>query len=454
MTGEAPGPNSMLPYRDDLRRVERAGFFAWPALESANVDGWVWRASGGGFGRSNSTFTLDYDGTDLSASIAKVEQYYRLRGRRARFRISDVTEPRELQAALLARGYMVEAGALIMAKPAQARKPDLSGVEWSPYPTPHWLKVWFGVLDEPRKRSAPDILALLPEPRAYVRCRRKGITLSCGLGVIEDGIATVECIASREETRRRGGARAILGGIEAWALQEGAHTLHLQVSADNAGAIALYRQFGFETVGRYDYLVADAMQTPPLDDEAAAHFLAGERLAGVALPATAGWENVDPAGFSGRTVVAIYPWTGRPGLPNPPEWDDLLGAHGSTPQLEALRDRHGAFDAAGARVLAMSGQSTEHQRELVERLGLPFDVLSDVDGALRLAWTLPAFTAGKESYLRRMTLILRDGIIEHCVYPVHPPASHADDLLAWMAAHPIDRAAAPQSSEPAESGPE
>ena len=439
MSGAAPGPDSKIPYRDDFRRVERASFFAWPALESANVDGWVWRASGGGFGRSNSTFTLDYDGTDLAASIANVEHYYQLRGRRARFRISQVSEPPELKDALVARGYKVEAGALILAKPTELRRPDLAGVEWSPLPSPNWLRVYLGVIDEPRRRSVPDILARLPQPHAYFSCRQRGITLSCGLGVIEDGIATLECIASREETRRRGGARAILGGIEAWAHEQGAHTLHLQVGVDNAGAIALYRQFGFEQVGRYDYWVADAMATPPLDDGAAAHLTVGHRLAGVALPSTAGWEYVDPAGLPGRTMVVIYPWTGRPGLPNPPEWDDLLGAHGSTPQLEGLRDQYGAFQAAGVRVIAISGQTTEHQRELVDRLGLPFDVLSDVDGALRAAWTLPAFGPDKAPLLRRMTLTVRDGTIEHCVYPVHPPAAHAEEMLTWMAAHPVER---------------
>ena len=432
MTLAVTTPSTKIPYRDDLRRVERAGFFAWPALESANVDGWVWRASGGGFGRSNSTFTLDYGGTDVSASIATVEKYYQFRGRRARFRISEVTEPPELKGALISRGYKIEAGALILAKPTQLRRPDLTGVEWSPLPSPNWLRVYLGVIDEPRRRSVPDILALLPQPHAYFSCRQRGITLSCGLAMIEDGIATLECIASREETRRRGGARAILGGIEAWAHQQGAHTLHLQVSADNAGAIALYRQFGFEDVGRYDYWVADAMATPPLDDGAAAHLAAGwERLASAPLPSTSGGA-VDPAAFPGRTVVAIYPWTGRPGLPNPTEWDELLGAHGSTPLLEGFRERHQAFGAAGVRLLAVSGQSTEHQRELVSRLGLPFEVLSDASGALRAAWALPAFAAGKEAYLRRLTLVLRDGAIEKCFYPIHPSAEHAEAVLAWL----------------------
>ncbi len=428
----APVPAGSVPYRDDLRRVERASFFAWPALESANVDGWVWRHSGGGYGRSNSTFTLDYDGTDLNASIAQVEQYYQWRGRRARFRISEVSEPPELKAALRARNYRIETSALIMAKATQLRKPDLTGVEWTQFPSPNWLRVYFGVLDEPRRRIAPEILGLVPVPLAYVSCRRRGITLSCGLATLEDGIATIECMATREETRRRGGARAILGGIENWAHGEGAHTLHLQVAADNVAAIALYRSFGFELVGRYDYWVADAMAVAPYDDAAASHFRTGQTLPWLRLASTRG-ALIDPAAPAGRSVVVIYPWTGRPGLKNPLEWDELLGAHGSTPELEGFRDRHETFRAMGVRVTAISGQSTEHQRELVQRLGLPFEVLSDVNGHLQQAWQLPTFATGGETFLRRLTLVLRDGHIARCFHPVHPPAEHAVQVMRWIA---------------------
>src|SRR5450631_2326596 len=144
---------SELPYRDDLRRVDRAGFVAWPALESTNVDGWVWRHSGGGFGRSNSVFTLDFDGPGVDAAIDRVELYYRYRGRRARFRLTDVSEPPGLQARLEARGYHKETGGIFMAKPVDRKKHDLTGVEWTAFPTPNWLRVYLSVLDEPRQRT-------------------------------------------------------------------------------------------------------------------------------------------------------------------------------------------------------------------------------------------------------------------------------------------------------------
>ena len=161
------------------------------------------------------------------------------------------------------------------------------------------------------------------------------------------------------------------------------------------------------------------------------HFKQGTRLPSVSLPATDG-SDVDLVRVAGRSLVMVYPWTGRPGRPNPPNWDDIQGAHGSTPELEGFRDRHADFLTLGIRLFGLSRQTTDYQRELVARLALPFPILSDAEGRFTVALRLPSFTTGGETYLKRLTLAVMDGQIERVFYPVADPAGHAAEVLSWL----------------------
>lgn len=173
----------------------------------------------------------------------------------------------------------------------------------------------------------------------------------------------------------------------------------------------------------------------PRDDGAAAH-LPGMRLPAVGLPATDG-STVDLSALGpGRTVLYVYPKTGRPGVDPPPEWDTIPGARGCTPEACGFRDHYDGLRQAGAGVHGLSTQTTGYQREAVDRLGLPFAMLADPELAVGRALGLPTFVAGGVTFYRRLTVIARDGVIEHVFYPVFPPDAHAAEVLDWLAAHP------------------
>jgi len=167
------------------------------------------------------------------------------------------------------------------------------------------------------------------------------------------------------------------------------------------------------------------------DDGRARHLRPGLLLPDVLLASTRG-EAVSPARLTGRSVLYVYPWTGRPGMPDPPDWDDIPGAHGSTPEAQGFRDHHGAFEELNIAVYGVSGQDTDYQREFSQRLGLPFALLSDAGSAFSNALSLPTFTTGGVRYLKRLTLIVSDGAIERVFYPVDRPASHAEDIIAAL----------------------
>jgi peroxiredoxin len=172
----------------------------------------------------------------------------------------------------------------------------------------------------------------------------------------------------------------------------------------------------------------------PVDDGACDH-LPGLTLPTVPLRATSD-ESVDLATLSGRTVVYIYPRTGRPDQPVPTGWNEIPGARGCTPQSCAFRDHHTELHGLDARVFGLSTQDTAYQTEAVERLHLPFPLLSDADFAFSQALDLPTFEVDGMRLIKRITMILRDGTIEHVFYPVFPPDRNAADVIAWLAAHP------------------
>ena len=74
---------------------------------------------------------------------------------------------------------------------------------------------------------------------------------------------------------------------------------------------------------------------------------------------------------------------------------------------------------------------------MVDRLRLPFAMLSDPEFALAAALNLPTFAApGHDRLYARLTLVVRDGVIEHAFYPIFPPNTHAQQVLAWLRANP------------------
>jgi peroxiredoxin len=174
----------------------------------------------------------------------------------------------------------------------------------------------------------------------------------------------------------------------------------------------------------------------PVDDGAASH-LPGRALPALSLPATDERQVALDALGRGRTVVYIYPMTGRPGVELPPGWDDIPGARGCTPESCGFRNLHDELLAAGAaQVFGLSSQSTEYQREAVDRLHLPFAMLSDEHLALAGALGLPTFTVDGTTLYRRLTMIITDGVIEHVFYPIFPPDQHAQEVLDWLRANP------------------
>lgn len=176
----------------------------------------------------------------------------------------------------------------------------------------------------------------------------------------------------------------------------------------------------------------------PQDDGAADH-LAGRRVPRMELSSTAGGSVALDALGTGRSIVYFYPLTGRPDTDLPEGWNAIPGARGCTAQACDFRDHSGDLAHAGAaRVFGVSSQDNAYQREVVDRLRLPFPMLSDVSLQAAKKLDLPTFTVAGMTLYRRLTLVIRYGAIEHAFYPVFPPDQHARQVLDWLRDNPVE----------------
>src|SRR5918999_2503153 len=137
-----------------------------------------------------------------------------------------------------------------------------------------------------------------------------------------------------------------------------------------------------------------------------------------------------------RTVVFVYPSIGGIDDALLEEWTDIPGARGCTPEACGFRDQLGSFRSAQVEVLGLSGQPTGEQRDAVERLRLPYPLLSDEQLQLAASLGLPTFEFRGRAYFKRITLVVSQGRVEAALYPVFPPDQAAGQTLAWLAQNP------------------
>ncbi len=153
--------------------------------------------------------------------------------------------------------------------------------------------------------------------------------------------------------------------------------------------------------------------------------LIGIRLPNIALASTEGY----PQTLNSRSVLFFYPYTGKPGHPDPENWDTIPGAHGSTPQALAFSNAYDEFTKFDVKIYGVSFQTNEWQKEFVTRNNLRFPLLSDADHKLSSALGLEIFRAGADDYLVRRTIIATNGLISHDFYPIPHPEKNAAEVL-------------------------
>ena len=171
----------------------------------------------------------------------------------------------------------------------------------------------------------------------------------------------------------------------------------------------------------------------PLDDGACNH-LKGEKIPAIELNSTSG-NTINLSKIENKVVLYFYPLTGKPGKSLPDGWDQIPGARGCTPQACSFRDHYKELKELDAQVFGISTQTSGYQKEVVERLHLPFSILSDSQLILAKSLKLPLFKVDSMQLNKRVTLIIHDGIITKVFYPIFPPDKHVDEVINWLSSN-------------------
>lgn len=183
-------------------------------------------------------------------------------------------------------------------------------------------------------------------------------------------------------------------------------------------------------------LLPDVLHTMPTDlaiptDDGACQHLENMLMPDVSLTTTDD-KRINLSQLAGWNVIFCYPMTGRPGFFIPEGWVKIPGAAGCTPQACSYRDNHAEFKRNGIGVYGLSSQTPEAQKEAAIRLELSYPLLSDSTHSLSLAMELPMFEVAGLKLIKRLTLIIKDGMIRKYFYPVFPPDKNVDEVIAWL----------------------
>jgi peroxiredoxin len=168
----------------------------------------------------------------------------------------------------------------------------------------------------------------------------------------------------------------------------------------------------------------------PLDDGACDH-LQSARMPNVVL-----WSSDDReinlSELLGWNVIFCYPMTGRPGFSIPEGWVQIAGAAGCSPQVCSYREKHKELITNRVGIYGISTQTPEAQKEASTRLELPYPLLSDANHTFSAALKLPMLEVNGLKLIKRLTLIIKDGVILKCFYPVFPPDKNVVEVMDWL----------------------
>lgn len=185
-------------------------------------------------------------------------------------------------------------------------------------------------------------------------------------------------------------------------------------------------------MNQQNLIKVDWSKIPAPKADVSLDYLNNYQIPEIKLQSTKG-ELINIGKLSGLSVIYIYPMTGQPNVVLPQGWDEIPGARGCTPQSCSFRDNFSELKNLNIKnIFGLSSQTTKYQKEMSERLHLPYSILSDEKLIFANALKLPTFKVDNMNLIKRITLILNNNKIIKYFYPVFPPDQNVNEVISWL----------------------
>ena len=241
-----------------IRSIEELSMNAWPALQTLHYDGWVLRFAAGYTRRANSVYPLYPSRIDLDKKINTCEFLYRAGNLPAVFKLTEASEPEDLDACLDEHGYRVDSLTSVQLLNLHSEKLRVEvDVELADMETEAWHQAFarMNKVSPEHRATHESILRAIQLEKCCAAVYAGNRIIGCGLGVLQTNYLGIFDVVIDPDHRGQGMGTNLMLALLAWGQARGADLAYLQVMHDNRPAMSLYKKIGFQEKYRYWYRI-------------------------------------------------------------------------------------------------------------------------------------------------------------------------------------------------------
>lgn len=251
--------------KEEINKYQKMFFNIWPPKHYFFLNGWILTFTGGVTGRSNSVLAVNYTGINLDEDIRFVESVYTKYNLPVRFKLSECTDPPELEEELLKRDYVYSDYSIrTMGSDIQEIKTpmneelvyeftDEDSSEFS-----YFLETFpLNYTEDQQIMAEITQRIIIPKKRFILARKEKNIVGSIMAVLDPQGCMYIAELFIHPEFRRQKIGYSLLTEAMQWGKNLGASKYWLHVENDNTKAIVLYKKLGFQIWYSYRYLVRE-----------------------------------------------------------------------------------------------------------------------------------------------------------------------------------------------------